>query len=206
MSDTGGEDNPAFANDDDCGSPSAGSALENSRTESLQQEQLRSGVTVESDYKSPVDALPTENGGPKKSFVAQHYVEPVRSGSEPQSPNYKTETRIELPAESNEKNGPTSGVKVNGVNGNGNNNDASFLNTSVTSVQTNGKEKLRYEFQLASIRVLDAGLRARMIDRSFVGLYRGDPSWENIFSPDGESSRRAGQDRLFCRCFARHEK
>ena len=140
MSDTGGEDNPAFANDDECGgSPSTASTLEDSHTESLQQEHHK--VTVDQDYKSPVDVIPTENGNHKKSFVSHHYVEPVRANSEPQSPQYKSETRIELPAETPDKNGPA--PKHNGVNGNGNNNDASFLNTSAASIQTNGKKNLQ---------------------------------------------------------------
>lgn len=138
MSDTGGEDNPAFSNDDDCPSQST---LENSHTESLQQEQNTNNSSSK-DHDHKTESPKPENGNNEKSFVSQHYVEPVRNGTESQS--YKTETRIELPADSNEKNGvvsPPSGVKVNGVNGNGNNNDASFLNTSATSIQTNGKKR-----------------------------------------------------------------
>ncbi|XP_043273195.1 mucin-12-like isoform X2 [Venturia canescens] len=152
MSDTGGEDNPAFSNDEDCPSQST---LENSHTESLQQEQHTNNSTIK-DHDHKTESPKKENENKEKSFVSQHYVEPVRNGTE--SHSYKTETRIELPADSNEKNGvvsPPSGVKVNGVNGNGNNNDASFLNTSATSIQTNDGKKEQIEavnLELVSMR------------------------------------------------------
>lgn len=123
MSDTAGADNPAFANEDDCGAK-----LENG-------EQQRP-VTSEQDHKSSADGVSTENSH-QRSFVSQHYVEPVKPASEA---CYKTETRIELPADdTQEKNLPE--PKLNGVHGNGNNNDASFLNNSAASVQVNGKFK-----------------------------------------------------------------
>lgn len=110
MSDSGGTDNPAFSNEDEC--------QENSRTESNQDQSSKSNE-------------PIRNGN---SFGSQHY--------EPASKNdaqYKTETRIEVPGDTEKS---TNAVKTNGVHGNGNNNDASFLNTSVASVQANGKENL----------------------------------------------------------------
>lgn len=130
----GGTDNPAFSNDECQTSENSNSTLENSHTESLQNSQ----ITVESDYRKPVDEASStgqklENGH-QQSFVSQHYVEPIRTSPEPQ---YKTETRIELPAENHEKS--LSPTKSNGVHGNGNNNDASFLNTSAASVQSNGR-------------------------------------------------------------------
>lgn len=121
MSDAEGTDNPAFANEDECVS---GSKLENGG-----QQQ----ATLNQDRKSSADGAPVENGH-QRSFISQHYVEPIKPSSEP---SYKTETRIEVPADNTEKNVPE--TKLNGVHGNGNNNDASFLNNSAASVQINGK-------------------------------------------------------------------
>lgn len=121
MSDAAGTDNPAFASEDECGS----------KAENGGQQQ----VTLDQDRKSSsADCAPLENG--QRSFISQHYVEPIKASSEP---CYKTETRIELPAENTDKS--VSEPKLNGVHGNGNNNDASFLNNSTTSVQVNGKFK-----------------------------------------------------------------
>ncbi|KAG5323113.1 SORL protein, partial [Acromyrmex heyeri] len=123
MSDAAGTDNPAFANEDECVS---GSKLENG---SQQQ------AALNQDHKSSADSAPVENGH-QRSFISQHYVEPIKPSSEP---CYKTETRIEVPADNTEKTVPES--KLNGVHGNGNNNDASFLNNSATSVQINDSGK-----------------------------------------------------------------
>jgi len=121
MSDAAGTDNPAFANEDECVS---GSKLENSG-----QQQ----AALNQDHKSSTDSAPVENGH-QRSFISQHYVEPIKPSSEP---CYKTETRIEVPADNTEKTMPE--PKLNGIHGNGNNNDASFLNNSATSVQINGE-------------------------------------------------------------------
>ncbi|XP_046743440.1 microtubule-associated protein futsch-like [Diprion similis] len=152
MSD-GGTDNPAFSNDEGHhGSDNSNSTLENSHTESLQNSQ----ITVESDYRTPIDeassaaASQKVENGHQQSFVSQHYVEPVRTSPEPQ---YKTETRIELPADNQEK--LPSATKSNGVHGNGNNNDASFLNTSAASIQSNDGKKEQVEavnLELVSMR------------------------------------------------------
>jgi len=124
MSGAVGADNPAFASEDDCGAK-----LENG---GQQQQQ----VTSDQDRKPSADGAPIENGH-QRSFVSQHYIEPVKSASEP---CYKTETRIELPADNNtEKSLPE--PKLNGIHGNGNNNDASFLNNSAASAQVNGEFK-----------------------------------------------------------------
>lgn len=116
MSDLG-TDNPAFSNADECLDSNTSKNLENSHTESVQQEHKDKSSVI-------------SNGN---SFVSQHYVEPNQNNSDVQ---YKTETRIEVPGEE-EKTSNT--AKTNGVNGNSNNNDVSFLNTSVTSAQINGK-------------------------------------------------------------------
>ncbi|XP_046593240.1 microtubule-associated protein futsch isoform X1 [Neodiprion lecontei] len=152
MSD-GGTDNPAFSNDEGHhGSDNSNSTLENSHTESLQNSQ----ITVESDYRTPIDEASSAatsqkvDNGHRQSFVSQHYVEPVRTSPEPQ---YKTETRIELPADNQEK--LPSATKSNGVHGNGNNNDASFLNTSAASIQSNDGKKEQVEavnLELVSMR------------------------------------------------------
>ncbi|XP_011631207.1 uncharacterized protein LOC105423231 isoform X1 [Pogonomyrmex barbatus] len=120
MSDAAGTDNPAFANEDE-----NGSKLENGG-----QQQ----AALNQDRKS-ADGTPVENGH-QRSFISQHYVEPIKPSSEP---CYKTETRIEVPADNTEKSLPE--PKLNGVHGNGNNNDASFLNNSATSVQINDSGK-----------------------------------------------------------------
>lgn len=117
MSDADGMDNLAFTNEED-------TKLENGGPQQ---------VTLDQDSKSSGDGAPIENGH-QRSFISQHYVEPIKPSSEP---CYKTETRIELPADNAEKS--VSEPKLNGVHGNGNNNDASFLNNSSTSVQVNGK-------------------------------------------------------------------
>lgn len=124
MSVAGGTDNPAFAGEDECGVK-----LENG---GQQQQQ----VNADQDRKSVTDDAPTENGH-QRSYVSQHYIEPVKPSAQP---CYKTETRIELPADDTEKSTPPE-PKLNGVHGNGNNNDASFLNNSATSVQVNGEFK-----------------------------------------------------------------
>ncbi|XP_044588810.1 titin homolog isoform X1 [Cotesia glomerata] len=122
MSDLG-TDNPAFSNADECLDSNTSKNLENSHTESVQQEHKDKSSVI-------------SNGN---SFVSQHYVEPSQNNSDVQ---YKTETRIEVPGEE-EKTSNT--VKTNGVNGNSNNNDVSFLNTSVTSAQINDGKKEQIE-------------------------------------------------------------
>ncbi|XP_043679037.1 microtubule-associated protein futsch-like isoform X1 [Vespula pensylvanica] len=137
---TGGEsgmDNLAFAIEDECVNSSE--HVENNVHE---QQSNKQQVSMEQDYRSPADTIgsPTENGH-RRSFVSQHYVEPVRNSPEPR---YKSETKIELPpstgGQTPDKNS-TSEPKLNGVHGNGNNNDASFLNSSATSVQVNDNGK-----------------------------------------------------------------
>jgi hypothetical protein len=99
------------------------------------------------DEEAPLKGEEGTNEAPspdkdKSGFVSQHYVEPARTSPEP--PHPVGETRIEVPKEGAlEKtiaslNG-TPKPKLNGVNGNGNNNDVSFLNSTVTSVASNGK-------------------------------------------------------------------
>ncbi|XP_074104108.1 uncharacterized protein LOC141530725 isoform X2 [Cotesia typhae] len=122
MSDLG-TDNPAFSNADECLDSNISKNLENSYTESVQQEHKDKSSVI-------------SNGN---SFVSQHYVEPNQNNSDVQ---YKTETRIEVPGEE-EKTSNT--AKTNGVNGNSNNNDVSFLNTSVTSAQINDGKKEQIE-------------------------------------------------------------
>lgn len=122
MSIADGMDNPAFASEED-------SATE-PKVDGGQQQ-----VTSDQDRKSAAESTPVENGH-QRSFVSQQYVEPGRTSPDP---HYKTETKIELP-ESNDK--TVVEPKMNGVHGNGNNNDASFLNNSVTSVQMNGEYRL----------------------------------------------------------------
>lgn len=125
MSDAGGTDNLAFATEDD--------GVSGTKVENGNQQQ----ATLEAqERKSRSDNSSKENNH-QRSYVSQHYVEPVKPSTEQR---YKTETRIELPADNTEKNGRE--VKHNGVHGNGNNNDASFLNNSTTSVQVNGEFKM----------------------------------------------------------------
>lgn len=126
MSAAGGTDNPAFAVEDECAS--GANKLENGGGGGGSQQ-----VNPDQDRKSMAEGAPTENGH-QRSYVSQHYVEPVKSSAEP---CYKTETRIELPGDNTEKSAPE--PKLNGVHGNGNNNDASFLNNSAASVQVNGE-------------------------------------------------------------------
>lgn len=123
MSDAAGTDNPAFANEDE--------GVSDSKLENGGQQQ----AALNQDRKSSADGAPVENGH-QRSYISQHYVEPVKSSSEP---CYKTETRIEVPGDNTEKSVPE--PKLNGVHGNGNNNDASFLNNSATSVQINGESR-----------------------------------------------------------------
>lgn len=118
MSKADGMDNPAFASDEEC-------ATEAKLDVGQQQ------VTLDQDRKS--DGGPVENGHQRSQFTTQQYGETGRNSPDTR---YKTETKIELP-ESNDK--TVVEPKMNGVNGNGNNNDASFLNNSVTSVQINGE-------------------------------------------------------------------
>lgn len=113
-----GIDNPAFANEDDCATD-------------LKQDNDQHQVTLDQDHKT--EDGPVENGHHRTQFVSQQYVEAGRTS--PDS-HYRTETKIELP-DSNDK--TVVEPKMNGVHGNGNNNDASFLNNSATSVQINGK-------------------------------------------------------------------
>lgn len=122
MSDATGTDNPAFASEDECASDPK---LENGGQPQAALNQDRKS--------SPADGAPVENGH-QRSYISQHYVEPIKPSSEP---CYKTETRIEVPGDNTEKSAPE--PKLNGVHGNGNNNDASFLNNSATSVQINGE-------------------------------------------------------------------
>lgn len=116
MSTENGIDNPAFASDD-CAAESR-----------LNDEQQQ--VTL--DHKS--EGGPVENGHQRAQFVSQQYVEPGKTSPDPH--HQRTETKIELP-ETNDK--TVVEPKMNGVHGNGNNNDASFLNNSATSVQINGE-------------------------------------------------------------------
>lgn len=113
-----GIDNPAFANEDDCATD-------------LKQDNDQHQVTLDQDHKT--EDGPVENGHHRTQFVSQQYVEAGRTSPDP---HYRTETKIELP-DSNDK--TVVEPKMNGVHGNGNNNDASFLNNSATSVQINGK-------------------------------------------------------------------
>lgn len=127
MSNADGADNPAFATEDE---RVGGSKLENGGQQQEQQ------AALDQDRKSSTaDGTPLENGH-QRSYVSQHYVEPVKPSSEQ---SYKTETRIELPADEVDKSCVPESKKLNGVHGNGNNNDASFLNNSATSVQVNGE-------------------------------------------------------------------
>lgn len=128
MSETDGMDNPAFTIEEDC----AASA----KVHDGQQQ-----VTLDQDHKPASEGGPMENGH-QRSFVSQQYVEPGRTSPDPR---YKTETRIELP-ESNERTVVEPKLNGNGVHGNGNNNDASFLNSSATSVQMNGEDSLGVVF------------------------------------------------------------
>ncbi|XP_057336958.1 uncharacterized protein LOC130675357 isoform X1 [Microplitis mediator] len=133
MSDLG-TDNPAFSNADECIDTSTNGNLENSHTESVQQEHKDKSSLISNGH----------------SFVSQHYVEPTQNTPDVQ---YKTETRIEVPNNGEEKTSNT--VKANGVNGNSNNNDVSFLNTSVTSAQINDGKKEQIEavnLELVSMR------------------------------------------------------
>ncbi|XP_008556076.1 uncharacterized protein LOC103577281 [Microplitis demolitor] len=133
MSDLG-TDNPAFSNADECIDTSTNGNLENSHTESVQQEHKDKSSLISNGH----------------SFVSQHYVEPTQNTPDVQ---YKTETRIELPNNGEEKTSNT--VKANGVNGNSNNNDVSFLNASVTSAQINDGKKEQIEavnLELVSMR------------------------------------------------------
>ena len=122
-----GTDNPAFNNDD-----------EKSVTAKNDQNNKNQEKSTQKEHKI-VEANGITENGHRTSYVTQHYVEPIRTSPKPR---FKTETRIEVPAENNEKNAATP-TKVNGVHAhNGNNNDASFLNTSTASVQSNGKFKI----------------------------------------------------------------
>ena len=112
-----GIDNPAFANEDD-------SACKSNQSDDQQ-------VTLDHDRKT--EDGPVENGHHRTQFASQQHAE---AGNTSPDPHYRTETKIELP-DSNEK--TVAEPKMNGVHGNGNNNDASFLNNSATSVQINGK-------------------------------------------------------------------
>lgn len=116
MSTEDGIDNPAFASDD-CAAESR-----------LNDEQQ---VTL--DHKS--EGGPVENGHQRAQFVSQQYVEPGKTSPDPH--HQRTETKIELTNDTNDK--TVVEPKMNGVHGNGNNNDASFLNNSATSVQINGE-------------------------------------------------------------------
>lgn len=113
-----GMDNPAFVGEDEC---------RNETTQNDNQQQ----VTLDQDRKSVSESIPVENGH-QRSFVSQQHVEAGRTSPET---HYRTETKIEVPESNTER----TETKMNGVHGNGNNNDASFLNSSTTSVQTNGK-------------------------------------------------------------------
>lgn len=115
-----GVDNPAFANEDDCATD-------------LKQDNDQHQVTLDQDHKT--EDGPVENGHHRTQFVSQQYVEAGRTSPDP---HYRTETKIELP-DSNDK--TVVEPKMNGVHGNGNNNDASFLNNSATSVQINDTGK-----------------------------------------------------------------
>lgn len=78
---------------------------------------------------------PMKNGTQEKEPKADTANSVTENGHRPA---YKTETRIELPPENNEKS-PVPAAKVNGVHAhNGNNNDTSFLNSSSVSAQSNG--------------------------------------------------------------------
>lgn len=148
MSGAGGAENPAFAGENEC----------DAKLENGGQQQ----VTLDQDHKtsSSTDNAPTENGH-QRSYVSQHYVEPVKPSSEP---CYKSETRIELPADNTEKSSPD--PKLNGVHGNGNNNDASFLNNSATSVQVNGEFKRTWHraCRADAERQEDASSSVRMVE------------------------------------------
>ncbi|XP_011309490.1 uncharacterized protein [Fopius arisanus] len=136
MSDSGGTDNPAFISEEE--------SHENSCTESNREDQ--SSKSPDNNTSSQV-----ANGN---SFVSQHYVEPTRKDGDAQ---YKTETRIEVPGDTEKSQNP---AKVNGVHANGNNDDASFLNNSVTSVQANDGKKEQIEavnLELVSMRPYATG-------------------------------------------------
>ncbi|OAD58043.1 Atrial natriuretic peptide-converting enzyme [Eufriesea mexicana] len=120
MSTADGMDNPAFASEEECGTES--------KLDDGQQQ-----ATLDQDHKS--EGGPVENGHQRPQFVSQQYVEAGRTSPDP---HYRTETKIELP-DSNDK--TVVEPKMNGVHGNGNNNDASFLNNSATSVQINDTGK-----------------------------------------------------------------
>ncbi|XP_063991709.1 mucin-2-like isoform X2 [Diachasmimorpha longicaudata] len=136
MSDSGGTDNPAFSSEEE--------SHENSCTESNREDQRS---------KSP-DNNTSSQVGNGHSFVSQHYVEPTRKDSDAQ---YKTETRIEVPGDTEKSQNP---AKVNGIHANGNADDASFLNNSVASVQTTDGKKEQIEavnLELVSMRPYATG-------------------------------------------------
>ncbi|KOC69873.1 Atrial natriuretic peptide-converting enzyme [Habropoda laboriosa] len=120
MSTADGMDNPAFASEEEC-------------TTEAKLDDGQQQVTLDQDHKS--EGGPVENGHQRSQFVSQQYVEAGRTS--PDAP-YRNETRIDLP-ENNDK--TVVEPKMNGVHGNGNNNDASFLNNSATSVQINDTGK-----------------------------------------------------------------
>lgn len=122
---SGGTDNPAFNNDDE---NSVGKVDRNNKN-------VEEKCADREEKTQEANGI-TENGH-RTSFVTQHYIEPIRTNNEQ---SYKTETRIEVPAENNDKNNVLSPTKVNGVHPhNANNNDTSFLNTSTASIQSNGE-------------------------------------------------------------------
>lgn len=129
--DGGGTDNPAFSNDEDtasCNNSTSTASAGHSNHHSDSEQQI--GKCSDNDGKTLIE------NGKNGSFVSQHYVEPANASLEPK--HFTSETRIELPDDSMVEKTPVK-PKQNGVHGNGNNNDVSFLNTTVTSVTNNGE-------------------------------------------------------------------
>ncbi|KAK0164312.1 hypothetical protein PV328_002956 [Microctonus aethiopoides] len=177
MEDAGGMDNPAFNNADESIDTSVNH--ENSCTESLQQ----------NEHTGDKKLSPSSNG---RSFVSQHYVEPTRNNS-PET-QYKTETRIEVPGE--EVKTPNNG-KANGVHGNGNNNDVSFLNTSANSVQNNDGKKEQIEavnLELVSMRPYTAN---NLQTKGQEACELPNESYEEYFVPVNEHRKYIRGEKLY---------
>lgn len=138
MSDDGGTDNPAFSNDEETSCNNSTSTASAGRGH---DELEPTGAASCAGSGGDAETTITENGKSHSSFVSQHYVEPGRKGSEPPT-QFTSETKIEMPEDGMSGKTPsatdTPRPKQNGVHGNGNNNDVSFLNSTVTSVVNNG--------------------------------------------------------------------
>lgn len=175
MSTEDGIDNPAFASDD-CAAESR-----------LNDEQQQ--VTL--DHKS--EGGPVENGHQRAQFVSQQYVEPGKTSPDPH--HQRTETKIELP-ETNDK--TVVEPKMNGVHGNGNNNDASFLNNSATSVQINDTGK-KEQIEAVNLELVSM--------RPYAGnnlQTKGQEACEVPADPYEEYFVPVNEHRKYIRCFRIH--